>query len=669
MAGPALGRIQGGTFFPDKAFVLETVCRRTWSLHKIWLIVLVFHGLAASASPFPVDELQGSTSLGPWLEYLDDEHGELSAVQVFVKKTGFFATRSEHPTLGISSGVLWVRVALHHGGDTARQTLLEYDHGPVHAITLWRQGESEPGLRLGPDVPPETRPVRYRRPVFPPKLEPGENIFDIRLDTSIKTLQFRLWDPAAFAVARQQDTALVGLLFGAFLMMLGYNLLLAMVGWHRALHWYLLTLGLAGLQQFMATGVLSLFFNVPWLMVGYNIVVVLLCWASIVFLMNLLDIPRLSPSLKGLREVVFCLELCALLIVLWTSLSYPYAGVHVVIICGVFTLTMYVYLVAHALRRGSRPARFCVLAGLPPLVAGVVAMMMDLGLLPVADPTLLILGSLVPMALFYSLAVIIKLRDEREDVVRRETGIVEGNMAEQALRAIRPPAQQEFQRIGLASWYGGNDRSGCDLFYVHEDRERQRFYAVTGDVTGPGTSGVILTGTVYGAARSLVESMDSSAGIEAGLQHMAERLNQIVLDAGRGMDRYMTMALICIDLATMELHYLNAGHPPVWLLDEKGHRCLSRPGSLIGFGNRPQFGYLCQPVRPGDTLLCCSNGLEGNQGPEGQRLRLSAVVRRLESREPRQIVEALSRESHGIWQDDSPADEAGLLALQIKTAA
>src|SRR5207247_1620956 len=97
------------------------------------------------------------------------------------------------------------------------------------------------------------------------------------------------------------------------------------------------------------------------------------------------------------------------------------------------------------------------------------------------------------------------------------------------------------------------------------------------------------------------------------LAELATRLGKLVSRVG-GSGRFVTGFLGCLDPATGELEYVNAGHPSPLLVE--GAEVRELPGGGLPFGVLPDYVYTSEmtTLRPGEMLALFSDGI-----PEAQR--------------------------------------------------
>ena len=192
--------------------------------------------------------------------------------------------------------------------------------------------------------------------------------------------------------------------------------------------------------------------------------------------------------------------------------------------------------------------------------------------------------------------------------------------ASQIQRQLLPPTPASVPGWKFDAFLESCNEVGGDLYDFHLTQDGHLLFLL-GDVSGKGMGASLLMSSFLASARVLYEAQREPAELSSRLG----RLLHATTDAGR----FITGFLGSLNLATGELVYVNAGHPPACLVREGKLVQLEATG--IPFGVLPDFSYECAAVtmEPGDLLAIFSDGI-----PEAQNRdeffdfdRLSAVLR------------------------------------------
>ncbi len=131
--------------------------------------------------------------------------------------------------LPLNPGPLWVRVRVHNPDDSPARQVLVLSHPQLDQVDFFApdpRGDFAPPLRLGDARPFAERNVPYRRFVFPIDQAPGgEGVYTLRIETQgLMRADFAIVDEQTFVAQAGREDLLFGLFFGAMAIMALYNL-------------------------------------------------------------------------------------------------------------------------------------------------------------------------------------------------------------------------------------------------------------------------------------------------------------------------------------------------------------------------------------------------------------------------------------------------------------
>lgn len=127
------------------------------------------------------------------------------------------------------------------------------------------------------------------------------------------------------------------------------------------------------------------------------------------------------------------------------------------------------------------------------------------------------------------------------------------------------------------------------------------------------------------------------------------------------------MCFVCIDLERQEAHYLNAGHPGIYMVNDSGIRAVLRGGSILGTSDNPQFGVKSIAIERDDVLIFITDGIFENRNRQGQCIRRRDFLQSIKMSYP-QPVKIIREISHLVDQTHTPdyfEDDVTVLALRI----
>jgi diguanylate cyclase (GGDEF)-like protein len=191
--------------------------------------------LAVHAAPRVVDlrTEQADVALSPHLQTLEDPGSRFTLTTLLTAQQPWADYHRDTLNFGFSRSTWWVRVVLHNASST--------DMARVISLGTPLQDEVDLYLLRGEGLPPQhfvagdrqpfgARPVHTRVPSVPLRFAPGEQVqVYVRLATHDglhEAVALKVWQPAAYATQLQTETLALGLYYGALGAVLLYNLFL-----------------------------------------------------------------------------------------------------------------------------------------------------------------------------------------------------------------------------------------------------------------------------------------------------------------------------------------------------------------------------------------------------------------------------------------------------------
>jgi serine phosphatase RsbU (regulator of sigma subunit) len=217
----------------------------------------------------------------------------------------------------------------------------------------------------------------------------------------------------------------------------------------------------------------------------------------------------------------------------------------------------------------------------------------------------------------------------------------------------------------LSYLYEPAENTGGDWLSTFHDKDRDWIYLCLGDVTGHGIASALVTAAVAGAAGSAVQRLAKHPMNEIGaaVRSIAAAMNAAVINTGGPTGRYMTMAIIGIDLKTGFTHYLNAGHLPIILIDTKT-KTLIAGGDPLGLSHKEDFGQKSFQLEVGDELFLYSDGLVANRDKDGKCLSARQLKQLIAGQDdPDALIQRLSPVVKKFARDEL-MDDTACIAFQ-----
>jgi len=204
---------------------------------------------------------------------------------------------------------------------------------------------------------------------------------------------------------------------------------------------------------------------------------------------------------------------------------------------------------------------------------------------------------------------------------------------------------------------------GGDLYDFHLQPDGRVMFMLA-DVSGKGVGASLLMSSFLASARVLYQTCGA-------LGQLATQLNQTM--CGQAEPRnFVTGFLGCLNPASGELHYVNAGHPPALLVLGGELQRLAGEGLPFGIFEDAEYAENRARLRPGELLALYSDGIpEARHGDElYSDRRLERLLLGLEPGLELEEIRARVLESvHAFTAGEPRADDITLLLARREAAA
>jgi len=320
------------------------------------------------------------------IEILEDSGGRLSYDEVRRPPYAGQFVKSERSTLnyGNSRAAYWLRVTLENDAALPLERFLVNEFPLITRADLFLSdaaGRTET-RRSGLTVPISHREVPDVLPIFSLKLAPhSRSQIYLRMQTEATMLVgLSLWEPTAFWRRNSSEMWIKGALIGALLILVGYNLLVAITLRDRTSYYAAAFLACFGvylaslyalLYQYLWPDFPELAGHLPIAMSAVAI------GAGLLFTRAYLMIPSAHPRLERLFQAALGLTICSILLIpVDHHLANTIAG-----IAGLTAVGLTSYSAWHSFRQGYKPARLYFIAWLPLWAGGAAFALVVLGVL------------------------------------------------------------------------------------------------------------------------------------------------------------------------------------------------------------------------------------------------------------------------------------------------
>lgn len=257
----------------------------------------------------------------------------------------------------------------------------------------------------------------------------------------------------------------------------------------------------------------------------------------------------------------------------------------------------------------------------------------------------------------------IRIENERLNEVEQADRLMKKELEQAAeiQRNLLPREAPPVQHLELAAFSFPCRSVGGDYFdYLR--LPGGRFGMLVGDVAGKGLAAALLMSSLQARVQVLADEVDD-------LALLITRLNASVARTCPG-NRFVTFFFCALDPGSGELHYVNAGHNPPYLVRAAAGAPIEEltvGGPVLGILSAARYQSASLRLQPGDVLLMFSDGVTEAQSPtqeEYGEARLLAVLEESRGRTAAEIASAV-RESLELFMGDAPAvDDITLVAAR-----
>jgi phosphoserine phosphatase RsbU/P len=213
-------------------------------------------------------------------------------------------------------------------------------------------------------------------------------------------------------------------------------------------------------------------------------------------------------------------------------------------------------------------------------------------------------------------------RKDAENEVRSLYGAILNDLdtAQTIQNYVLPTWYTQKSSLMMVSNYLPAEKIGGDLFDCIE-LSRSRYIVYMADISGHGVQAAL----IMTAVKSVIQMVAASEQGELQVNRIVTKLNSL-LSAELFHENYMTLAFCSIDLESMTIDILSAGHPPIVLLNPKegSFRVLDERGD-IPLGWLPDYTYKAEYVQhveftPGDMICLLTDGVFDCSDESGRML-------------------------------------------------
>jgi sigma-B regulation protein RsbU (phosphoserine phosphatase) len=207
-----------------------------------------------------------------------------------------------------------------------------------------------------------------------------------------------------------------------------------------------------------------------------------------------------------------------------------------------------------------------------------------------------------------------------------------------------------------------------DCFYAGE----RTFCFLVGDVCGKGASAAMFMARARSLVRITVDLWREWRADEIDPGTLLEAVNR-ELCQNNGDCMFVTMFLGVIDTRSGLVSFVNAGHPPPYLVPATGEprQIDAKPAAPLGVRRETRFPAGTLEMGPGDALFVCSDGVfeaANDRGDLFSMERVGRLLRESQAAEPREMVRVVRDAVEAFTGCAARADDVAALAVRWRPA-
>jgi sigma-B regulation protein RsbU (phosphoserine phosphatase) len=258
---------------------------------------------------------------------------------------------------------------------------------------------------------------------------------------------------------------------------------------------------------------------------------------------------------------------------------------------------------------------------------------------------------------------IISLENARlfQETLEKQKMEEELNMARNIQQRLLPKSLPKFKNIEVDGINVPSKQVGGDYFDVIEIKKDLLGITIA-DVSGKGMPASLLMSNLQAALHALIRENFSP-------EILVGRINTIIHN-NTDLDKFITFFYGQLDLNTMVLEYVNAGHNPPFLLRKSNKvELLSEGGIILGMMPDVVYGSDKVTLKRGDLLHCYTDGVtEAINADEEQyeEHRLLDLLQKLpENHLPNQINQEIIDDVNRFAGNTPQSDDLTILTIRI----
>ena len=203
-------------------------------------------------------------------------------------------------------------------------------------------------------------------------------------------------------------------------------------------------------------------------------------------------------------------------------------------------------------------------------------------------------------------------------------------------------------------------------FFDYVNTPEDKLCVVIGDVAGKGIPAALLMAMTRSMVRtSLQQSENNFDDLPKRVQSVNNSLARENLNG-----KFVTALIYILDLMAMKIHFLSAGHTPLYIFrpQENDFQTYNEGGLPFGILENEQYQHKVVDIKPGDILVTYTDGVTEAQRKSGELFgdqRLQEVIRKQAGQSAETIRNAVIKEVESFAQGMPQFDDLTLVVAKI----
>ena len=203
-------------------------------------------------------------------------------------------------------------------------------------------------------------------------------------------------------------------------------------------------------------------------------------------------------------------------------------------------------------------------------------------------------------------------------------------------------------------------------FFDYIDIPEGNLCVVIGDVAGKGVPAALLMAMTHSMVRSSLQQSENNLNdLPRKVQSVNDSLARENLNG-----KFVTALIYILDLKAMKIHFLSAGHTPLYIFRTRDNNfeTYNEGGLPFGILEHEQYQHAVVDINPGDILVTYTDGVTEAQGKNGEQFgyqRLQDIIKKNAGESAQDIRNAIIKEVETFSLGMPQFDDLTLVVAKI----